>query len=88
MHVEVEDLDDVGMAQAGDVLGFALEAGDEVLVGGQELVHELDGDVAVEIGLVRLIHLSHAAPAEVFDDAISTDGLAGLARSVVHDGVL
>ena len=84
LDVEVVNLNDVRVTQRGHVFGLALETGDEVLVGGQESVHQLERDVAVEAGLVRLVDLRHAAPAEVLNNAVFTNSLAGQAGGVFH----
>ncbi len=59
--IEVVDLNDVGVAQCADVLGLAREAAEEVRVFGQERVHEFDGHVAVEAGLIGFVYFGHAA---------------------------
>ena len=37
---------------------------------------ELQRDVAAEIGVLSLVHHSHASAAQLFDDAVVRDGLA------------
>lgn len=44
--------------------GFAQESGAEVGVVGQGCGEELEGDVAVVLGVVGAVDLAHAAPSE------------------------
>ena len=61
--VEVEDLDDVGVAKLGHDLGFAAEARERLLVslelGKQQLHRELAGQADV-LGLINLAHRAAA----------------------------
>ncbi|MFN8504759.1 MAG: hypothetical protein U0177_22860 [Kouleothrix sp.] len=47
----VVERDDVGMFEAGDELGLALEAADELGAVGVLGENDLDGDVAADLGL-------------------------------------
>ena len=57
----VVDGDHVGVRQPGRGLRLADEPGDELLVLGQRRVHHLEGDRAVEPGVVGLVDGGHAA---------------------------
>ena len=65
-----EDGDDVGMAQGGDGLGFALEEGPPLGIAHRALGQELDGHVAVELEVAGLPDDAHAAFADLLDQAI------------------
>jgi hypothetical protein len=72
---EVEDGDDVRVAQAGEHLGLAQET--PGLAARLLRVHDLEGHRAVERFLLGQIHLAHAATPEPRGDAIlAPDGLA------------
>ena len=47
---------------------------------------ELQGDEAVQPGVLGLVHHSHAAPAELLDDAVVRDGLADHAVGAMLGG--
>jgi hypothetical protein len=49
--------------------GFALESKDRLLVACKLSPQDLDGNVAVDGGLVRAIHRPHAAGSDLFLDA-------------------
>src|SRR5262249_36007170 len=51
----------------------------------EEGVEDLDGDVAVEGGLVGLIDLGHAAAPDPFEDAVAPQGAPG---QIAHGNVL
>ena len=71
----VVDRDDVGMAQAGAGLGFAEEAGAELVgdldVGGDHL----EGDGAIEDRVMGLEDRAHATASEPLDDVVLPDRL-------------
>ncbi len=73
LDVEVVDLHDVRMVERGHVLGFALEARGKAGVVGEEWVHHLDRDIAIQIGLERLVDLGHPAAAQALDDPVFPD---------------
>jgi hypothetical protein len=64
MVAHVVDLDDVGVAQAGDRLGLALEARPLVRPGVGAGEEHLEGDGAIESQMPGLVDDTHAAPAE------------------------
>ena len=51
---------DVGMVQAGEDLGFALETGQPVRVGGEGVGQNLERNLAAKLRVCGLIDLSHA----------------------------
>jgi hypothetical protein len=59
------DGDDAGMAETGDGARFGEEPAHDRGVGGQLGVHDLDGDGAVERGVGRAEHDTHAATAQL-----------------------
>src|SRR5262249_60165341 len=70
---DLEDLDDVGMLEAGDRLALDAESFELVLAGMLAGDHHLEGDDPVEPGLPRLVNHAHPAPAELAQDLISID---------------
>ena len=70
---EVEDREDVRVGQRRDGLGFALEPGEGVRVRGHGFGKHLDGDLPIELGIPRPIHLSHPACAERREDFVGTE---------------
>ena len=67
---DVVDGADVGMVQCGSGLGFALEARERLRVAGNVFRQELQGDEAVEPSVLGLVDHTHAAAAELLDDAV------------------
>ena len=67
---EVEDGGDVGMVELGKSMGFVQEATVGVGIGDGAGVKQLDGDFAVEVGVVRAIDDSHATATDAFENAI------------------
>jgi hypothetical protein len=83
---DVVDGDDVGVREPGERLGLAQQPGLAVAAAGQ---HQLDGDLAIELGVVRGEHLAHAAGADAIEEDIATDrGPAGqLGGPALRSGV-
>jgi hypothetical protein len=77
LDVEAVDGDDVRVLEAGDDLGLVTEALGEGRVVQELAGEDLQGDVAVEGGLVGLVDRGHAAPAERLDDAVRSGRGAG-----------
>ena len=67
----IEDLHDVGMLQQRDRSGFALETLQIVRAHVFAREEGLDGDEAVEGGLLRLVDDAHAAPADLIEDLVA-----------------
>ncbi len=72
------DRADVRMIERRQHLGFALEAGDALRIGGDKLGERLDGDVTVEACIAGLVDLAHAARADCGHDLIRSDARAAL----------
>ena len=72
------DLDDVGVVEASGALRLAQESLDIVGVLFQVLTEDLDGDESVEGLLVSPVNDSHAAAAELGDDAVVADTIQHL----------
>ena len=67
---------DVRMVQRGEHFGFALEARQPLGIGGDGRRQDLDGDVALQLGVAGAIDLAHAANAERRDDFVGTEAAA------------
>jgi hypothetical protein len=74
--LERMDRRDTGMAESGQGLRFALEAGDVVRVAEELIGEHLDRDVAIEPQIPCAIHLSHAAGAEGREDLVGAESVA------------
>jgi hypothetical protein len=74
---DVEQGADVGVVEAGDGLGFALETGADIRVARQPGRQDLDGDVAPEAGVACAIDLAHSARAQRGKDLVGTKTGAG-----------
>ena len=73
---EVVHRHDVGVVQQGRRLGLALEALQRLVVGAEAGRERLEGDEAVQYGVVGLVHLAHRAAAELADDRVLANPLA------------
>ena len=86
--LDAVDLRDVRMVEGGEDLGLALEAGQAVAaarlgcagVSRQMRRQDLDGDVAIQLGVAGAIDLAHRAGAEGADDFVDAKARAGLER--------
>ena len=67
----VVDRDDVLVLQPRRRRGLAAEALDELLVAGEAVVQELQRDLALELQVVRAVHLRHAAGPDVLEDLVA-----------------
>ena len=75
---DVEDGDDVGMADAGHGLRLARQPRAQLLVDvGALVAHELEGDAALQLRIERGVDDAHAAGAEDVKDSIATHQIAG-----------
>jgi len=70
------DLRDVGMIQRGQGLGFAIKARQAFRVAGERARKNFDGDVALQLRVVRAIHLTHPTRAERCQDLVLTEFFA------------
>ncbi len=71
--VEVENRDHVGMGHLGHGLRFALEALLQLGVVGDARDHDLQGHVAVELGVAGEVHHAHGALAQRMLDVVLAD---------------
>ena len=67
----VDHGDDVRVLELGDRARLALEALDEVLVGGVPLVQDLQRDVALEQRVLRLVDARHPAVSDELLDLVA-----------------
>ena len=70
------DRTDVGMVQGRGGPGFTLEPFQGRLVLGHVRRQALHGDLATQLGVLRLVDHPHAAAAQLLGDAVVGDGLA------------
>src|SRR6185295_14325406 len=75
-RARVEDLDDVLALHEAGGLGFALEAGHGLAVGGERGVDELHGHALADAGVDGLVDRSHAAAAQQTTDLVLADARA------------
>jgi len=68
------------MVQSGRGLCLTVEAAQSLRVWREPRGKELQGDEAVELGVLGLIHHAHPAATELFEDAVVRDGLANHRR--------
>ncbi len=78
----VVDLDDVRVDELGDRERLAAEAGDELLVVGEVLGEDLDGDGALEDPVGRPVDRRHPAPAEPVAELVAAG--EGPPRSLIR----
>src|SRR4029079_11090937 len=71
--MEVVDMYDVFVLEAGQGAGLALEPGDQLLVGAGRGLERLDGDRAVQLVLDGAVDHRHAAGGHLLDDPAVTD---------------
>src|SRR4051794_19937491 len=71
---DVENLDDVGMVEAGQVAGLALEAGGKVALLEHGEPWHLDDDIAIEERIVSAVDVGHAALAEFLLHVVAAVG--------------
>jgi len=67
---------DVRVVQRRRGLGFPLKTAEGLCVFGEFVGQELQGDVAAELEVFRLVHNTHPAAAELLHNAVVRDGLA------------
>jgi hypothetical protein len=72
---DVMNCADVWVIQRGRRLCFALKAGECLRVAGNFFRKKLEGDEAVEPGILGLVDHTHAPATELFQDAVVRDGL-------------
>ena len=79
---DVVNRDNLGVRELGQQLGFAQQTSMRVRVQRRSIVapQQLDRDFAIELGIVGGIHHTHSTGAELAEDHIATDDLAGVDR--------
>jgi hypothetical protein len=80
VRTEVEDTEDVRMAEGGERPGFEFEPSEPVGVVGKCARQNLERDVAAELGIAGAIDLAHGTGADGVDDFVGTNGRAGRQR--------
>jgi hypothetical protein len=79
---------DVGMIQRGCCPGLSLEALTPLRVVGEVIGQKFQGDKATEAGILGLVDDTHAAGAELLQDAIVRDDLSLIGIAPGHDEIL
>ena len=77
LRADVVERADVGMVQAGDGAGLALEALAACGVGGEECGQHLDGDGTVQPRVLGPVHLTHTAGPDRGGDLVGTQTGSG-----------
>ena len=75
------DRGDVRMIQRSQHLRFALKTGEPFGIVRERFRQNLDGHVAPELGVVRLIHFAHAARTDLREDFVGAE--LGAGREVI-----
>ena len=70
------DRGNVRMIQRGQDLSLALEPGQPLSILGELLRQDLDGNFALQSGVLGSVHLSHPALTDLLSDLVMGDGLA------------
>ncbi len=70
-EAHVVDLDDVGVGEDCDRLGFVAEAAEELLVSGKFILQDFDGHRPVVDGIVGTVHHRHSSDADDFMDFVA-----------------
>ena len=73
LRVEVEDGGDAGMREPRQHVGLAAEALARRAVVERARGEHLDRDLAIEVRVVRLPHLAHAAAPDLLDEAVARE---------------
>ena len=73
--INLVDGADVRMVQSGGSLGLPLETAESLCVMGEVVGKELQGDMATELEVFRLVHHTHAPATDLAEDAVMGDRL-------------
>jgi hypothetical protein len=73
--IDFADRADVRVVQRGRSLGFPLKAAEGLCVVGEFVGKKLQGDMATELEVFRLVHDAHATAADLAEDAVKGDRL-------------
>src|SRR5690606_34436672 len=76
----IADVHHVGRRQTGGRLRFPAEPPDKLRIVAERFIHHLDGHVAVEQQILRLVHHGHAAAAHPVEDLIPSPQLSPFHR--------
>jgi hypothetical protein len=74
---EPVDGGDVGVIQRREDLGFTSKPGEPLSVRGHRVRQDLDGDLSLEPGVQRPVHLPHPANSNLRGDLVGADAGAG-----------
>ena len=66
---------------------FALESGEPIGIRGDRGRQHLDGDLALQVGVGRPIHLTHPADADLGGDFIGAEARAGSESQSLRRGL-
>jgi len=72
------------MIQGGGSLSLALKSGQRLRISSNVLRQKLERDEAPEPGVLSFVNHTHAATAELFDDAVVRNGLSNKGERVSH----
>ena len=67
------DVRDVGVIEGRERLRFAREPGQAIGIAGERVRKDLQRDVAIQLRIVRAIHLAHSACAEGGENLIRAE---------------
>ena len=76
---------DVGMIQSRGGLRLALKSGQRLRVAEHLFRQELEGNKAMQAGVLGLVDHTHAAAAQLFDDVVVGDFLADHGSGMLWD---
>jgi hypothetical protein len=74
--LEAVNVSDVWMVERREHLRFTLETGEAIVIVGKRLRQDLDRHVAIQLGIVRAIDLTHAAGAQGGEHLINPEASA------------
>ena len=79
---------DVGVIESRSCLGLPLESLQVLSVLGEFFRQELQGDGALELGVLGLVHHAHTATTQLLQDAVVRNGLANHGEGPAFGGHL
>jgi hypothetical protein len=75
---------DIWVVQGGSGLSFPLKSSERVRITGDTVRKEFQGNEAMQTDVFGLINHTHAAAAELLNDAVVRDGLADKRLGLHH----
>ncbi len=69
----IVDLEEIGVSQRGQGLGFAVESFEAGFILGERLGQDFDSHLAVELGILRPPHLTHPTGPNGTENFVSTE---------------